>query len=727
MRHVRALLPYALAAAGIVAASLVVLGAAAPAHRFAAELPAVVSETPRPRLAVELSPAGRVAYWREAGESEWELWAGDLDGRRRMSLLREPRTVSMSLTRWSPDGSAVAYTRDGRFLIVAGLDGRRATLPVPSDLAAAGWRIGSYEWSPRATKLAVTLRITRSQGPESEMFLVDARPGAAWSRAGAAGGATAGPWLSEDAFLVEIGPGVIALADQSGQILRPITGLPAGSPMLLRDGRVYFHAGLRRTGDQQAGWGGGGLWSITPHGDDLRLESRARFDAARLHGRLADGRFAVETMGSIYLVGEGHGQTPLPWPAGNVRRVVVSDDGRDVIGIGDPRVVRLDAQRIPREPGVPTPADAFRTVLDAARDADVWFARAVTPLPQPPASARGGPPTRLAFILAGLVFEIDRAGVTRPRRLAAPAGSAMVAKWSPTGDRLAVRTTPSPLGGPARWTEIVMLGPDGELWRTRAQGSGSELSWSSDGRRLAVISFGPDGRGQTTLTEILDAATGARLESFERARGRWTARGLVLLVDGDGPSPAERVIEIARDGRRTRLADARTLAAHPGLAPSGVADPLPALWSINPSPDGGLIGVDIGWTLPDRVHRRAFVVIRASDGAVVSIDPLGSRQAGFSLSWSPTAPLVGSTVHLERQGPAVLASPAPSGSGDRAEVRDARDGRVVFEAPGRFAGWTPDGRSVYVTRPDGLFVLALDGGEAVRVSPIGVWVEVGPP
>ncbi|MGH2377906.1 MAG: hypothetical protein ACRDGT_05465 [Candidatus Limnocylindria bacterium] len=721
MKHARALLPYALASVFVVVSSAVAIGAS------------VVRDKPHdgpasaPAARAELSHAGRMSYWKEVDRDWKELWVSDLDGRRAWPVHREGAGTATGMTRWSPDGSRVAYVRANTSLVLVGLDGSRLMLVMPAPLVKAGWRIASYQLSPSAARIAFTLRPVRGASQESDVFVAEARQLPPWTRQTEIGGAVAGKWISETELFIESDSGMIAVADVTNLALRPITGLRAASPTLRPDGRVYFAGGGGVRNDLAGGpWANDAIWSATIDGNDLRREVAVETDYIRLQGRLADGRFVVGLPGSTYLVGDK--LVPTPWRTGTIRRVIVSEDGREAIGVTDSRIVRLDPSKIPNTTDAAAPADATTILLDGVRDADVWFpASAIAPT-RSPAGAASGPAARLAFTLGRTLWESAADGTPQARVSAPTQGWIGGVAWSPAGDRLAVE-----IGERGEWpnTTVAVLGRTGEIWRTPALSAPSS-SWSSDGRWLVVSVYNDEGFG-TRTTRLFEAATGAPGPVYEDVQARSTPSGLVLLDQGRKDDAVRHLVDQAvfllRDGPRVRVTDARTLATHPTLRDVAPADMPVAISSVLPSADGRLLLITLYWINRATLGYSpgASAVVRVSDGEPVWAKPFDPLRGGMQDErWSPVAALLGRTVR--EAGP-----DGPEGA-PLAQVLDPLSGRTVTEASGRFAGWSPEGDWVYVARDEGLYAYPLEGGErrargwpGVRVNSFGVQVQATRP
>src|SRR5262249_38050768 len=235
-----------------------------------------------------------MAYWRTAQGGQLELWVSDLDGGRRWTIATAGAGSDVSLTRWSPDGGALAYVVSGQTLAVSRLDGSTAYLDIPGELRQQRWRVVSYECSPDSTRIAATLRAANGLSNFSDVYLVNAKAGALWERLTLLSDAFAGRWISPSQLFVEEASGAVIVLDAASRSMRPITGLPVTSPQIGRDGRTYFVGGQFVVSDVAAQpVGNGWVWSATLDGDDLRREVKDGHDNLRLFGMLADGRAVV--------------------------------------------------------------------------------------------------------------------------------------------------------------------------------------------------------------------------------------------------------------------------------------------------------------------------------------------------------------------------------------------------------------------------------------------------
>lgn len=708
MRRASALLPYALASAAVVLASLIAVGAtfrqSSPGAPPAQAPPASASASPVARAG--LSETARLAYWRRAQGGSLELWVSDLDGGRRWRAATMSAGAEIALTRWSVDGSAVAYTLGGTRLGVVRLDGTLAWIDMPYALRSSGWKIVSLEWSPDASRVAATFRGAQGVGNESDVYLVDARAGATWERLTMLEDAFAGGWIDRDRLFIETVDGVVLIADAATGSLRPLTAASVTSPIVGRDGRVYLvHGGVQPqlSGPPAAG---GSIVSMTIDGRDVRTEMSSGDPnlAMRLVGMLADGRAAVMGNGFAYFLGDR--RISLQFPSGLVRKVAVSDDGARVVGMTESGVLLIDPSRIRTS----QPASATTLLLSGVRDPDAWFPRPAVPLAHAGAPAAGGPRARLAFTLGRTLWLSDADGAVRGLLTD---GRAFVSRpvWSPAGDRLAaVRYADDGTAVP------FVLRPDGSGRVDLGGAVGYRVrgvAWTGDGR--VAVQLVLDDRVLQHVTRVYDGATG-RLEATVEGRASWVGDREIVLTDGDldidtGNRVEQRIV--VREGATERvLTDARRLAADPLLADLPDQTLAPRIDDVEPTADPALLAV---WLQRQRFGgyvSAALAVVRISDGAAVWRVPFSPREAPSDVAFGPAGRHVGWSAR--GAFPSEVA----------AHVVDISTGATVVRVDGRFAGWSPDGASFYVARLEGLFAYRLDG------SGLGVVVEppayVGP-
>ncbi|MDE3192156.1 MAG: PD40 domain-containing protein [Chloroflexota bacterium] len=706
------LLPYAFAALAIVVASAIAL---VPTAREPASIPLGAPPTTAPRPTPPES--GRLAYWRAGAGGRQELWVSDVAGTRRSVVASAPAGSDVGLTRWSADGERIAYSLDGTAVGVARAAAGATAIAIPAALRADHWTIVSLSWAPDASLVAATLRAANGLGDESDVYLVEPRAGAQWRRATTIGDAYAGEWIDAERLFVETTTGMIALLDAATLELRPFTGIPAVSPLVGRDGRVYFVGGgaMGETGASRLPTASGWVWSATIDGDDVRREERAPHEQMRLLGVLDDGRGVVGLPGSVYVSGED--LVALPYRAGNVSRVVVSPDGHRLLALADPRIVQIDTARIPRRlaDGTP-PASAATVVLDGALAPDVWLRSSPIALAHahPPVDARA-PVARLAFVLGGTVWE-SRPGLPPRPILSAGTARGYVGQlaWSPAGDGLAA-TIEAP--GPPSLAQTLVVRGNGE-WRLTVGGRIERVSWAPDGRSVAVTATATGAYGDTDV-RVYDADSGTAAQRIRSASASWTRLGLLVL---DSPaatqaSGAPQHVELVSASGARAVTDDDRLADDPLLADLGSGDL--AIQRVAASGDGRLLAMWVRGLTPSGGNANgALVVTRVSDGRALWVRSFGLLPMPQDVAWSPSGALLGWTLRPTTGEPEASTT---------ARAVDGATGRTVIERDGRFAGWSPDGAWMYVARDEGLYAYPVDGGEGVRVSAIGVPVAATTP
>lgn len=145
------------------------------------------------------------------------------------------------------------------------------------------------------------------------------------------------------------------------------------------------------------------------------------------------------------------------------------------------------------------------------------------------------------------------------RTFAMPGGWTHNAALSPNGRMLAMTGD----DGSAAWVTLtdVDVGTQRRLWT--AEGVPSALSWSPDGRHLAVSCEVDDGfSADTTVIDVATGATAARFPGFETLNspnGCWIEKGALALSpfdSGDGPGPFA-VADVDRGGIRQYAARPR--------------------------------------------------------------------------------------------------------------------------------------------------------------------------
>ncbi|MEK6619642.1 MAG: hypothetical protein AABZ26_01565 [Chloroflexota bacterium] len=712
----RALVPYALAAVLVAGASSVaVLASLRGVSGIAPESPASASAAPAaasaPRALPELSKTGRLAYWREG-----RLWISSLDG----SLRRATATVDdlrrIGLTRWSPDGSLVAFVDSGLLLAVVTTDGQRTEFGMPRELRDAGYRIADIRWSPDGRKIAATM--LRPGDGRSDAFVADItrpRQPPAWTQVTRLDDLFVSDWVSPDEFLAYTAGGVIGVV-RAGAVnaIRPLVGALGVSPIIGTDGRIHFLAGrVPVTRDPSLPFvtaSRASVWSVDLEGVETRRETTVELNDIRLDGRLPDGRYLVHRGSSSAQAVAGDEVELLPASAGLVERLRIGPDGRTAYGFAPDRIVRLDLAKLTVSAAPQTPSPAVGVFLDGTTDGDVWFPTttavtkapaALVTLPAPPRP----PAARYAFNLGGHLWSAgDRqASLLRPgpavRRIQLP-----LPRWSPSGE---VLVAIEQAGAAFATNALVPVAIDRDGKQTRlelARGSARSFAWSPDGNELAVA---VDKRGISALAS--DADNEIRFLTLDGRASRpatagnevaWTAGGLFLLKDVAAGTARSQAIELVDAQGR-----ARPLITREELTADGRASPSPTLGatlsSLDAAADGSFVSVRLA--TQDSTTSRTFLVVLGRGGAPLLYlrgDNLTDQ------TWSPSRPVLGYTLDIRTQS--------------ESAVVHAPEGGILGRQEGRFAGWSPDGEWYYVARVTGLYAYPLAGGQGVRVSSLGV-------
>lgn len=722
MRHARVLTRYAVASVAILIASVLAVAVTARVPRAAEGTTAPAA----PRTG--LSETARLAYWRAGADGRAELWVGDLDGRRTWTVATVNDGAQVAQTRWSPDGSAVAYVEGGGTVVSAARVDEIGlmTAPLPPALLSSGWKVVGIEWSTDGKRIAATFRSGNGIGNDSDVYVVDTK-GGGWERITSIGDAFAAPWIDDERMLIETSGGMIAVLDLATRDVRPITGMPAASPLVGRDGRLYFVGGRYvRTDVSPKPYANGWVWSATVDGDDVRREGTVALDQMRLFGVLADGRAAVGVPGAVYLAHDD--RIVLSFRGGTVRSVEISDDGRRLAGWTGSRVLLIDPSKVAGTLGTLPSDDAARVVIDGLADADVWYPHQVPELAHAPAPDTDAPRARLAYQLGRSVWERGPDGTTR-LVVSAPQYFASPPQWSPEGDRLAVVVAPSggiPGIAPPHGTAVV-AGPRGTV-RWEAPGSYPTFAWSLDGRSLVfsvgggIVDRGAGPEPAPWTTELRDADTGTLREKLD-GRVIFCRGARVRLSDGDwkpeGRQLLDQHVEVPGAGEPRVLTTASTLASQV-LASHPAAAQIAQVVCLG---DPGYVGMWV-WNASSGVRNDgAFVVLRIADGRIASTLPYSdARSYRYDLSASPARAYIAWTE--PGSGEPTLVGSVLDGN---AHVADLVSGTQVDLGRGRFAGWSPDPDWAYVARPDGLYAARVDGSRMVRVGPIGVTVAAAKP
>lgn len=715
MRHVRRLIPYAMASLLVVTGSVVVLGLAVSDLRDAKRAAVDRAEptaAPAVRAFPELSRTGRLAYWRIDTQGGGELLVSNVDGTLRRALAREDDVRRVSLTRWLPDASGVAWVSGASTLVLARLDGTRAELPLPEEERERSSRIASHTWSPDGSRVAASVvRVDL----RSDVYIADTAQ-RTWARATDLEDVFVAEWLDEDRLMVQTGGGVIGVLTAEGvNAIRPLTGLSATSPIFADDGRIHFLSGSVSSTPRDLARAyltatNATIWSIEADGSGLRRETNEPLTDVRLDARYGQGRYLAHRATSQLQLLLGDGLTRPPSDAGAVERAIVAPDGRSAIGFAGSRIVRFRV-----EPAT-DPMQAVRqalsgnftaptVMLDSVRSGDVWHPRVTPGTPAPPPAGAGRPAARYAFTLGGRLWLMDPDGTASFLRAGASGSGrrpALTPLWSPSGDRLLTLELAGPgLEGVTAATPLAVtvdLKGDVTPYLPSRAATGTP-TWSPAGDAFAVVvdRRGVDGASGLAELELrfLGLDGNAVRPPMTANEGIWLRSGVLVVT--------QSAIElVADDGSRRPVGDLRSTLAQLELP----AEPVATAYSLGAAPDASYFTLRV--TAAPRVGRSqsAIALVRAADGAILWKVLDGSQIQ--DVSWSPTRAVVGYTVQ------------------DLALVVDPVNGRTA-DRPGRFAGWSPDGDWYYIAQPEGLFAHPLAGGEPVRISSVGVPVSVTAP
>lgn len=710
----RAQAPYAIAAVLVLVVSLAVLaGALAVGGLLDEHVATDASAAPSTaRTAVELSRAGRLAYWRTEPNGDHQLWVSNADGSGRHPIAKIDQLSRVSATRWSPDGNAVAYVDRGQAVVVQRLDGfgARYELGLPQFLVAFNARILDYGWSTDGASLAATVRGASSgnANPDIDVYVV-AATGGSWRNVTNLANAFLSQWIAPDQLLIHTQNGLIGTVGADGSRLRPLTGLVATSPFIGDDGRVYFFAGgvaptIRDQNVPVVNAGQARVWSMTVDGGDPKPETTQLYDDVRLVARWPTGRFVVHQGASTALAFLSTATPPVDTIIGVADRIVFAPDRRTGIGLTTTRIYRYDVSQ-PDKPVV---------LLSDIFQPDAWYPNPLTIARSSPPSASLAPPVRYAFALGGIVWATDASGEPRLLRQLGTDdrgfrrfSGVAVPQWSPKGDRIV-------------YFDALPNSFRGAVFVSDATGTGGRLSdqdaagpfptWTPEGNVAYVdLLFALDsaGFGAAGEVRVVDATSRVRIATY---KGREVAfgGGKTYLIDNGRllTSPAgyvdNTIVEVTQSGLRT-IATAASLAT---FQVSGTGPAIPwQLSTLGASADGLFLSVRVSPAVGSQGF--SFALLRASDGSLVV------RVAGPDVAdvrWAPTGHLIGMTL------------------GNIPVVRDAETGAIVASAgSGRFAGWSPDGTWFYVARDVGLYAMPLAGADTVRISALGVPVSATTP
>ncbi len=738
MRQVRGLVPYAAFAVLVVGLTVVALVTTTLGVPMAALVPPSASPTAAPtavRPSTDLSATGRLAYWRTEANGDYQLWLANADNSRRRSVAKTDQPGTISRTKWSADGGAVAYVESGVRLVVARVDGVTAAYTLAPELRAGSYRIVDHRFSPSGARIAATVQ--RATGSQTDVYLAGA--GGTWNRLTTTEDVIAADWLTEDELLVHTTGGIVGRLRVNGRDqLRPLTSLPATTPIIGEGGRVYFLAGrvsvIAGSSETMTFASQASLWSMTADGEDLRREGVAlEPDGFRLDGTWPGGGYLLHrgtSTAQVALDASPSRQVAvaieLPQGAGTIERLQLSADKRFATAFAGANLLRLD---VTATGAVGNPI----VLLGSVSQGDAWFARSVSLAQVAPANV-DVPAARYVFALGGHLWTMGadaqptllRAGNTNSQTLLRFTLAPPV--WSPAGDRvLTVESLSS--GAPAFQLVAVAIGRDGTTRRYTSQSSiGPGVSWSPDGSQIVVAalpaaSTDPVVLGSDLALAVIDTASGVVARTLSGREASWTKGGIVVLTNG-----TVRTGDRARDGQAveiwngTQKKDLMTIAklvADPRAQAPAQTRGLTQSTGLSASPDGAYAALHVNFlgTTPTIT----FAIIRARDGVTTSLltgDPVSDE------AWASTGRYLGYTSGIgSTQGLASLII----GPRQHAIVRDAETGEVVMDVEGRFAGWSPDGLWTYIARNDGLYARRLAGGDALRFSPYGVVVSATKP
>jgi hypothetical protein len=295
------------------------------------------------------------------------LWAANLDGSSARPLTTLGPNASRPFgTRWTANGSGVAFVTDTGIALI-GLDGSRSDISLAKLARDSGYRVLDQRWSPSGTRVAAT--VYRSTDGKSDVYFASLdRP--QLRMAGTFGNAFVGDWLSEDEVLVETDSGVLGALRDGSASLRRLVDQSAASPVL-DSGRVFFLAGPISGSDASGIFvASPSVWSVLPDGTNARREARLQASAnLRLDGLWPDGRFLMHITKDSTQYLAGPNLVALA-PQSLLRRAVTSADKKIALGLGAPRIVRIDLTR-----GFTPGEGAFVVLLDSVINADAWIRR----------------------------------------------------------------------------------------------------------------------------------------------------------------------------------------------------------------------------------------------------------------------------------------------------------------------------------------------------------------
>jgi Tol biopolymer transport system component len=736
VRQLRGLLPYALVSALVVVASVVAIivsTAGAPAGPEVAASPSPSAAASASRQPVtDLSPTGRLAYWRAEPNGDHLLWLANADNSRRRSVAKTTTPSTITKTRWSADGNSVAYVDGWTRLVVVRVDGATTSYTLAPALRSDNFRIVDHRFSPSGSRIAATVQ--RQTGSQSDVYVSTAD--ATWTRITNVEDAIAADWLDEEELLVQTTGGVISALRATGMNqFRPLTGLQASSPVIGSDGRVHFLAGrvtqFAGSSETFVFAAAANVWSMTVDGTDVRRAiTPPDQESLRLDGTWPGGYLYHRGTNPAQLV---IGSIPilLPSNAGLIERIAVSPDKRYAIGFAGTTVIRVDITAQGLAPNAVL-------LLGSIDSGDVWFPRA--PLARAAATPRPeAPAVRYAFALGGNVWTMGPDGVASVLRTGATNAQSQrrfsipLPRWSPAGDRI---LTVESLGTGASSQQLipVIIDTAGKVTRLTAVSSvASGVTWSPDGTSIAAVALPASPQDpsilQSELTVRVMTADGALGQTIPGREVAWSAPGMFVLTNGtiraNDRARDEQAIELWNGTQKRTVTTVARITGDPrALVSTGSIRGMTSVSGIAASANGAYVSLRVAFlttaTRPGEAPTPFLVLLRASDGAATQY-VLGDRIADEA--WSPARALIGYTNTTGGQG--IVGTPTEAKPS--AVVRDAATGAVLAEVDGRFAGWSPDGAWFYVATSGGLYARPLAGGELVRVSGLGVPVSITKP
>lgn len=729
MRPVRSLIPYAALAVSLVAVTVVALLATTLAIPISVRETPATSSTPAPSAArpvTDLSPSGRLAYWRSEANGDYLLWLANADNSRRRSVAKADQSSnSVSRTKWSADGGSVAYVESGVRLVVVRVDGVQARYTLAPELRADGYRIVDHRFSASGARIAATVQ--RMTGSQTDVYVSGA--GGVWTRLTTTEDVLAADWLNEDELLVQTTGGIIGRLRATGRDqLRPLTGLPGATPIIGEDGRIYFLSGrvsgFASTSETLVYASASGVWSMTADGEDLRREPvNLDIDAFRLDGEWPGGGYLLHRGTNPAQVVFGKDPQALaaglPTGVGLIERLAASPDKKFAVGFAGTNMVRVDIQ--------PSGAAGNAVVLlGSVSQGDAWFPRSAV-LANVTLTRADVPAARYVFALGGHLWTMGadaiptllRAGNTNAQTLRRFLLQPPV--WSPAGDRVLTVESLS-TGALAFQLVATVIGRDGVTRRYLAPSSISPgVTWSPDGSQFVVTALpaaatDPVVLGSDLTLMSIDAGSGSAVSSIPGREAIWTKGGMVVLTNGTvrigDRARDEQVLELWNGTQKKPIQTVAKLIADPRMQAPAQTRGLTQTGGLTAAPDGAHLAVHVVFLA--QAPTIAFAIVRGRDGVpttVIAGDNIGDE------AWAASGRNIGYTLTTLGSG----------GTRQRAVVRDAETGDVLMEQEGRFAGWSPDGTWTYIARNDGLYARRLSGGDAVRFAPYGVVVSATKP